>query len=719
MESKRRLFVIAAVLLANAAHSTSAQAGELATRTPSDALIYLGWTDVPNDGQSLVGLVEAVLTSPPVQKEMGPEGAHVRQVCSMLRTMLAHPGALVLLPAPPGRPFAEGLGVMIEAKADAEPLVARLTELITSLHGGQAPVRAQIGDASLMRADVPGGAFYFGAVKEHLVIGACEATVKRLVDMTAAAGGSLAESPGFKLARSKFEHADKGFSITLFAQLPAILQLMKTLEPLPPEEAAMQEKVFAAMGVNALRNLYLRVDESQYGPRIVAFTQVEGEAGGIVSLYRQKPLTDDDLRVVPTDASFAAVGNFDLIKLWQEAMKAADQVSPQPRVVVEGAVTQASQMLGFHPITDLLANLGDTWAIYDSPHHGGIIITGLVLCGETKDAAALQSMITRVVQMLMPMAALGQVGLQIKQMKHGEREVNYLLIGGLPIPVAPAWGFAGDRWVAGLHPQTVATALTQVDAKTRGESLLDHPDYKAVRARLPKEITSLSYADTRATYRFWYALKELAYTMAASLTAGSTAPFDLGSVPPFPEEHKSVHNFFAAYSHDQDGVLYTAYGAHPAAMICSSSNGFTSATMMGSILLPSLMRAREQAKRVVSQTNLRGIGAACMIYANDNQEKYPPSLEVLIETGIMTEQMLHSPRDPAGGRSYVYIEGQSAAGDARNVLAYEKLIDNEGTNVLFCDSHTEWMKPEAFKRAVVETYTRLNRLDRLPPEFRE
>ncbi len=719
MKSKRRLFVIAVVSLAYAAVSTSAQAGELASRTPSDALIYLGWTDVPNDGQSLVGLVEAVLTSPPVQKEMGPEGAHARQVCAVLRTMLAHPGALVLLPATPGRPFAEGLGAVIEAKAGAEPLVAKLTELVTTLHGGQAPVRAQVGDASFMRADVPGGAFYFGAAKEHLVIGACEATVKRLVEMTAAAGGSLADSPGFKLARSKFDHADKGFSITFFAQMPAILQLMKAIEPLPPEEAAMQEKVFAAMGIHALKNLYLRVDESPYGPRILAFTQVESEAGGIASLYREKPLTDDDLRVVPKDASFAAVVNFDLTKLWQEGLKAADQVSPQPRVVVEGAVTQASQMLGFHPITDLLANLGDTWTVYDSPHHGGIIITGLVLCGETKDAAALQTMITRVVQMLMPMAALGKVGLQIKQMKQGEREVHYLLIGGLPIPVAPAWGFVGDRWVAGLHPQTVATALTQSDAKTRGESLLDHPDYKAVRARLPKEITSLSYADTRATYRFWYALKELAYTMAASLTAGSPAPFDLGSVPTFPEEHKSVHNFFAAYSHDKDGVLYTAYGAHPAAMFFSSNNGVTSTALVASIVLPSLSRAREQSKRVVSASNLRGIGVACMIYANDNQEKFPPSLDALIESGEVTEQMLHSPRDPTGGRSFVYLDGQSAAGDARNVLAYEKLIDYEGTNVLFCDSHTEWMKPEAFRRAVVETYTRLNRLDRLPPEFRE
>ncbi|MCC7293092.1 MAG: hypothetical protein IT449_13610 [Phycisphaerales bacterium] len=719
MTIKYRRFAMGVFGLALGASSLSTNAGELASRTPADALIYLGWTDVPNDGQSLVGLTEAVLASPPVQQEMGPEGAHVRRVCAVLRMMLAHPGALVLLPAPPDRPFAEGLGAVIHAGAGAEPLTAKLAELVTALHGGQAPVRAPVGDASLMRADVPGGALYFGAVKEHLVIGACEATAARLVGMTSASSGSLADSPGYKLACSKFEPAGKGFALTFFAQVPALLRLVNSLEPLAPDEAALQEKVFTAMGISALRSVYLRVDESPYGPRIVAFTQVEGEAGGIVSLYRQKPLTDDDVRLVPKDASFAAVSNFDFSALWQEGLKAADQVSPEPRAAVEAAVTQASLMFGFHPVNDLLANFGDTWAIYDAPSHGGILITGLVLCGETKDSAALNGMIGKTVQFLTPMAAMGKVGLRIRQMKHGGREVNYLLLGGLPVPVAPSWGFAGDRFVIGLHPQTVAVALDQADAKTRGESLIDHPDYKLVRPRLPKDITSLAYADTRATYRFWYALREAAHTMAASLTAVSETPFDLGSVPPFPEEYAGIHNFIAAHSYDADGLMYSAYGAHPAALILSSNGGLTSTTMLASILLPSLARAREQAKRQVSASNLRGIGAGCMVYASDNEEKFPASLDALVESGTITEPMLHSPRDPTGGRSYVYLDGQTAASDARNVLAYEKPIDNEGTHVLFCDSHVEWMKPVAFRQAMVETYRRLNRLDKLPPEFRE
>ena len=42
-----------------------------------------------------------------------------------------------------------------------------------------------------------------------------------------------------------------------------------------------------------------------------------------------------------------------------------------------------------------------------------------------------------------------------------------------------------------------------------------------------------------------------------------------------------------------------------------------------SILLPSLSRAKELARRLKCQTYLKGIGSACKIYANDNRERWP------------------------------------------------------------------------------------------------
>ncbi len=52
-----------------------------------------------------------------------------------------------------------------------------------------------------------------------------------------------------------------------------------------------------------------------------------------------------------------------------------------------------------------------------------------------------------------------------------------------------------------------------------------------------------------------------------------------------------------------------------------------------SILLPSLSRARELSKRLVCQSNIKGIGTSCKIYANDNQERWPiPAFDTKLPT---------------------------------------------------------------------------------------
>ena len=62
-----------------------------------------------------------------------------------------------------------------------------------------------------------------------------------------------------------------------------------------------------------------------------------------------------------------------------------------------------------------------------------------------------------------------------------------------------------------------------------------------------------------------------------------------------------------------------------------------------SILLPSLSRARELSKRLVCQSNIKGIGTSAKIYANDNNEKWmiPPFDKEILPDGRIayTEQI--------------------------------------------------------------------------------
>jgi prepilin-type processing-associated H-X9-DG protein len=270
--------------------------------------------------------------------------------------------------------------------------------------------------------------------------------------------------------------------------------------------------------------------------------------------------------------------------------------------------------------------------------------------------------------------------------------------------------------VFGLYPQTVQAALAQVDPKSRGPSLLDNPGFKVVRAGLPKDAQSLGYVNTRYLARLMYPLLRAVQTMGSSMLAGPAPAFEVPLLPTVDEYLKTIGDYVGTTSADADGVLYAGTGSGAPLLLVPATAALTT-----SVMLPSLARAREMAKRAVSAANLRAIGMAAHMYADEKAGKFPASLDELSKDGpgSLNEQSLRSPRDPNPvGSSYVYIAGQTSESDARNVLAYERLVDKEGTNVLFVDGHVEWMKQPAFARAVRETYRRLDRAADLPANIR-
>ena len=116
--------------------------------------------------------------------------------------------------------------------------------------------------------------------------------------------------------------------------------------------------------------------------------------------------------------------------------------------------------------------------------------------------------------------------------------------------------------------------------------------------------------------------------------------------------------------------------------------------IMISILLPSLSRARELAKRSVCSANLRSVEISLQIYVEEHGQE-PPNLSVLVDNGRIDPGTLNCPSiDPAISQTlpYIWIRGADCA-DADNVVLYEPLQNHrgEGGNVLFCDGHVEFV----------------------------
>jgi prepilin-type processing-associated H-X9-DG protein len=150
--------------------------------------------------------------------------------------------------------------------------------------------------------------------------------------------------------------------------------------------------------------------------------------------------------------------------------------------------------------------------------------------------------------------------------------------------------------------------------------------------------------------------------------------------------------------------------------------------MLISVLLPSLCRPRETANRVECASNLRQIGQAIALYAQDHGGQYPPSLAVLLRQGQLSAEAMVCPSsnderasaaDTAGAAdevsaaekseaghehclSYVYVgRGLTVAtASATAIVAYEPLGNHAGagTNVLFGDGHVEWVVKQDWPR---------------------
>lgn len=126
------------------------------------------------------------------------------------------------------------------------------------------------------------------------------------------------------------------------------------------------------------------------------------------------------------------------------------------------------------------------------------------------------------------------------------------------------------------------------------------------------------------------------------------------------------------------------------------------------ILLPSLNRARETANRVKCASNMRQIGTAFMLYANENRGALPPDLATAMSTQALPVSVFVCPSGKntaaaftndvaaraAGNLDYIYTgEGMTNSASADDPILFEMLSDHrgDGGNVMFGDGHVEWL----------------------------
>jgi prepilin-type processing-associated H-X9-DG protein len=124
-------------------------------------------------------------------------------------------------------------------------------------------------------------------------------------------------------------------------------------------------------------------------------------------------------------------------------------------------------------------------------------------------------------------------------------------------------------------------------------------------------------------------------------------------------------------------------------------------SIINNFVAPSLLQAHGIATRYACGTNMSGIGKALLIYANDYNDQFPPDLETLISKAEMPAKGLVCPATNLKD-SYIYRGATLTTSDTPwMITVYEKLSNHgDGRNVLFLDSHVEWVSEERFQELI-------------------
>jgi prepilin-type processing-associated H-X9-DG protein len=138
------------------------------------------------------------------------------------------------------------------------------------------------------------------------------------------------------------------------------------------------------------------------------------------------------------------------------------------------------------------------------------------------------------------------------------------------------------------------------------------------------------------------------------------------------------------------------------------------------IMIPALAKTRTMAQRLACASNLSGLRKAMLIYSNDYNDMYPTSskwCDLLVEHVEVTPKTFRCPGAPEGPCNYAMnknVEKLGANSPPDMILLFETAPgwnqsggpeilttenhQGEGCNILFVDSHVEFVKTKDLKK---------------------
>lgn len=556
-------------LLSGVSHAQSPDAARIA---PANSLVYCGWG--ADEHPSVLFRVGRSLVSALASRSRAAEAPILPPLLDLADRLFSHAGGVCLteIDWADGDPRFSALLVSF-AGSDGDHLSERLERLIRGVAAtatiesreiGGVPCRSvRLGDSPLVLFWCCDGDLWLASLGEPAMAAAIASARGR-------AASSLAESEGLRFCRAKtgsgLDAADPTRSLHLEfrADIPALAaRLRPFVDAIAPGGAAGLADALRGLGLANTRAIYYRSHDTPRGQLSRFFLHSPGSPGGVLRLWQQAPLTDDDLRVIPADAYWAMAFNFDFARAWGQLIDTAGDVDPAFAAQLESSLSLLDTLLGMSVADDWLAAFGETWAVYDAPANGGFLLSGTVFVIDAKDPDAIDRVYRKFIGLFTSIAepALPGVNIAVRDFPADGRQFRSAVIGGLPAPVALTWTFVERKIIIGLTPQAVRAAAAQIDAATRRNSLLDNPEFRSGRSAIPPGASSISFTNARHLASLLYPFVNHYALALGSMASVGGAGVNLAEFPTLDETLADCHSVVGGAALDDDGILYCQVGS--------------------------------------------------------------------------------------------------------------------------------------------------------------